>query len=117
MNTDQFTNTVMELPVWDTHTHLDTSEFLSAQTFWDIAPYFWYRRELEGLSALRSTLIASDARCIEWFYIKITYVKRLLAGFLHQQIERGWVDEETALYAARSWLYDTAAEIYARPTP
>ena len=48
MTGDQFEQTVMELPVWDTHTHLDTSEYLSAQSFWDIAHYFWYNRELEG---------------------------------------------------------------------
>jgi glucuronate isomerase len=72
---------------------------------------------LEGLSALRSTLVASDARCIEWAFIKTMYVKQLLADFLYRRIEGGWIDIETALFTARSWLHDTAAEIYERPAP
>ena len=67
---------------------------------------------LEALPACRSTLIATDARCIEWCHVKITLVKRLLAEFLYDQIERGWIDREVALYTAKCWLYDTASSVY-----
>jgi hypothetical protein len=67
---------------------------------------------LEGLPACRATLIATDARCIEWAYIKTMLVKRLLAEFLCGQVRRGWLDEKSALSAARWWLHDTAAGLY-----
>jgi glucuronate isomerase len=67
---------------------------------------------LEALPSLKSSIIASDARCIEWCYGKILLVKRLLAEFLHDQIERGWLDDETALYVAGNWLHRTAAALY-----
>ncbi|MCE9613810.1 MAG: hypothetical protein K8T26_06005 [Lentisphaerae bacterium] len=66
----------------------------------------------EALPACKATMLATDARCIEWAYIKTWLVKRLMARFLHRQIEDGWTDTETALYAARSWLHDTAASLY-----
>jgi len=68
---------------------------------------------MEGLPACRSTFVATDARCIEWAYIKTMYVKRLMAEFLCGQVERGWLDEASALSTARWWLHDTGAELYA----
>lgn len=67
---------------------------------------------IEALPACRSTLVATDARCIEWAYIKTRLVKRLLAEFLAAQVRDGWQDEDSALYTARSWLHDTAAAYY-----
>ena len=67
---------------------------------------------LEALPASRCTLLASDARCIEWAYCKTWVVKQLLAEFLLDQIEHGWLDRETALYVAREWLHDAAARLY-----
>lgn len=38
---------VYELPVFDTHTHLNRPGVpIAAQTFWDIAHYFWFLQEL-----------------------------------------------------------------------
>jgi glucuronate isomerase len=67
---------------------------------------------LEALPSSKCALVASDARCIEWCYGKILLVKYLLAEFLHEQIERGWLDYDGALYVARNWLHDTAARLY-----
>jgi hypothetical protein len=67
---------------------------------------------LEALPSSKCALVASDARCIEWCYGKILLVKRLLSEFLYDQIERGWLDHEGALYVARNWLCDTAARLY-----
>ncbi|MBD3181979.1 hypothetical protein GF312_06795 [Candidatus Poribacteria bacterium] len=67
---------------------------------------------LEALPATRCTLPASDARCIEWCYCKTHLVKRLLADFLWDRLERGWLDHELAIYVAREWLYDAAARFY-----
>jgi glucuronate isomerase len=68
---------------------------------------------MEGLPACRSTFVATDARCIEWAYIKTMYVKRLMAEFLCDQVERGWLDEDSALSTAQWWLHDTGAGLYA----
>ena len=69
---------------------------------------------LEALPSAKCALIVSDARCIEWCYGKILLVKRLLAEFLSDQIERGWLDREEALRVARDWLYATAASVHQR---
>ncbi|CAG7617125.1 glucuronate isomerase [Paenibacillus allorhizosphaerae] len=76
-------------------------------TYRDVMQY-----RLEAISPIKSSLIASDARCIEWSYGKILLVKKLLAEFLFERIESGWVDKETALFAAREWLYGSAAKRY-----
>ncbi|GIO32549.1 MULTISPECIES: glucuronate isomerase [Paenibacillus] len=67
---------------------------------------------LEALAPAKSSLIVSDARCIEWTYGKIHAVKRLLAGFLDEQVAKGWMDREFALYCAAEWLYGSAARRY-----
>ena len=67
---------------------------------------------LEALPASKSSIVASDARCIEWCYAKILLVKRLLADFLREQIEAGWIDRTDALWVAREWLHDAAARRY-----
>lgn len=67
---------------------------------------------VEALPAGRATFVASDARCIEWSYIKILLIKKIMARFFHNQIEEGWLDEDAALYTARHWLHDTAEQLY-----
>lgn len=67
---------------------------------------------LEGLPAVRSTLVASDARHIEWAYAKILFVKLLLAEFLEGQIAGGWIDTDIGRFVAASWLHDAAAQLY-----
>jgi hypothetical protein len=67
---------------------------------------------LEAVPASKSALVASDARCIEWCYAKILLVKRLLADFLYDQIELGWISREDALWVAQEWLHDAAARRY-----
>jgi glucuronate isomerase len=67
---------------------------------------------LEAVPARKCALVASDARCIEWCYGKILLVKRLLADFLFDQIDLGWIDRDAALWVAREWLHDAAARRY-----
>ena len=67
---------------------------------------------LEALPACRATFVATDARCIEWAYIKTRLIKKTMSQFLQQQVDQGWVDEEMALYAARSWLHDSSVHYY-----
>lgn len=43
----QFLDLIMELPVFDTHTHL-VGERLAARDFWEIAHYFWLNQELQA---------------------------------------------------------------------
>ena len=64
----------------------------------------------EAVPASKSAIVASDARCIEWCYGKILLVKMVLADFLCKQIEHGWIDCEGALWVAREWLHDAAAQ-------
>ena len=63
----------------------------------------------EALPANRCAVLATDARCIEWCYAKTLLVKTVLAQFFRDQIQRGWIDAEDALWTARWWLHDTAA--------
>jgi glucuronate isomerase len=67
---------------------------------------------LEGLPPAKSVLVVSDARHVEWCYGKVLLIKQLLAEFLSGQIERGWLDQEDALWVARAWLHDAAAARY-----
>ncbi|MCS7464877.1 glucuronate isomerase [Paenibacillus doosanensis] len=78
-----------------------------ASTYRDSMQY-----RLEAIPAIKSSLIVSDARCIEWSYGKIYLVKKLIGEFLYKQIEAGWLDEETALQTAKGWLYESAARRY-----
>jgi glucuronate isomerase len=67
---------------------------------------------VEAVPAEKSAIVASDARCIEWCYGKILLVKWLVADFLHQTVNRGWLSKGDALWVAREWLHDAAARRY-----
>ncbi len=67
----------------------------------------------EALPAPRCTLLATDARCIEWAYCKTLLVKELLAEFLYEKIRRGF-PEELVMYVASYWLHDSAKHLYRR---
>ncbi|MFH5185828.1 glucuronate isomerase [Paenibacillus sp. TAB 01] len=119
---DQYKN-VFELVVASEINNLDT-----VQAAWNfpnvqLGGLWWFnfrastyrssmQYRLEALPAAQCSLIASDARCIEWSYGKILLVKRLLAEFLYEQIEKGWLDETVALQVAEEWLYKSAARRY-----
>ena len=68
---------------------------------------------LEGLPPSKSVLVVSDARSIEWCYGKVLLVKRLLAEVLAEQVQRGWLGREDALWVAREWLHEAPARRYA----
>jgi len=68
---------------------------------------------LEAVPASKSVILASDGRCIEWCYAKTLLVKWLLADYLHEQMQRGWINEADALWVAREWLHDAAERRYA----
>ena len=70
---------------------------------------------LEALPPRKCSLVVSDARSIEWCFGKILLIKHLLAEFLSDQIERGWLDAAGALRVARDWLHDSAAALYSEP--
>ncbi|NQX59427.1 glucuronate isomerase [Paenibacillus qinlingensis] len=78
-----------------------------ASTYRDSMQY-----RLEALPAIKSSLIVSDARCMEWSYGKIVLVKRIVSDFLWGQIEAGWINHDTAIYVAENWLYHSAAKRY-----
>ncbi|WP_028548187.1 hypothetical protein [Paenibacillus sp. UNC451MF] len=78
-----------------------------ASTYRDIMQY-----RMEALPGIKSSLIVSDARNIEWCYGKILLIKKLMGEFLYNQIEAGWIDYETAIQLAKDWLYESAAQRY-----
>ncbi|WP_261807943.1 hypothetical protein [Paenibacillus sp. N3.4] len=78
-----------------------------ASTYRDSMQY-----RLEALPAIKSSLIVSDARCMEWSYGKILLIKRILSEFLWNQTEAGWIDQETAFQVAEDWLFRSAAKRY-----
>jgi glucuronate isomerase len=67
---------------------------------------------VEAVPASKSSIVATDARCIEWCYGKTLLVKWLLADFLHRQVKHQWLSEDDALWVAREWLHDAAARRY-----
>jgi glucuronate isomerase len=70
------------------------------------------QQRFEALPTSRSSIVASDARCVEWQYGKVLYVKTVLAQFLQEQVDSGWTDEEGAIRAADDWLFRTAQSAY-----
>ncbi|GAA4836356.1 hypothetical protein GCM10023310_12350 [Paenibacillus vulneris] len=78
-----------------------------ASTYRDIMQY-----RMEALPGIKSSLIVSDARNIEWCYGKILLIKKLMGEYLYQQIEAGWLDYDTAIQLAKDWLYNSAAQRY-----
>ncbi|MFW5776597.1 MAG: hypothetical protein ACOCZB_04840 [Spirochaetota bacterium] len=72
------------------------------------------QQRFEALPASRSCIVASDARCIEWQYAKVLFIKIVLARFLQEQIDRGWTDLEGAKRAADEWLFESARSGYLR---
>ncbi|QOT10856.1 glucuronate isomerase [Paenibacillus sp. JNUCC32] len=78
-----------------------------ASTYRDSMQY-----RLEALPASKSSVIVSDARCMEWSYGKILLVKKLAAEFLWERVTSGWIDEETALQTAEEWFYASAVKRY-----
>jgi len=67
----------------------------------------------EALPPSKSAFVASDARCIEWCYGKVLLIKRLMADFLFEQVELGWIDEDEAMRVAGEWLHGAAVSLYA----
>ncbi|HHV97514.1 MAG TPA: glucuronate isomerase [Clostridiaceae bacterium] len=67
---------------------------------------------LEAVPMVKSSIIATDARCLEWTYGKALVVKKVLAEFLAEQVEQGWIDEDTALLTARYWLYEVPLNLF-----
>jgi len=47
VRTDELRETILGLPVWDTHTHLAGGR-LPARDFWEIGHYFWFLLELKA---------------------------------------------------------------------
>lgn len=60
----------------------------------------------DGLPMTKSSILASDARNIEWCYGKAYMVKDLMADFFTKQVSQGKIDKETALQVAHGWLYE-----------
>mgnify|MGYP000854029948 CR=1 FL=1 len=67
---------------------------------------------IEAVPMVKSSIIATDARCLEWSYGKALVVKKVLAEFLAQQIKLGWIDEDLAVRTARCWLCETPMKLF-----
>ncbi len=64
---DRLWEEILSMPVWDTHTHLDESLHISAQNFFDIVHYFWFKRELQAAGYPANTDILTEEERIEVF--------------------------------------------------
>ena len=69
---------------------------------------------VQALPPAKSPIVVSDARCIEWCYGKVLLIKHLLADFLADQVTRGWLTGDDAVWLASEWLYGAAATRYDR---
>lgn len=70
------------------------------------------QQRLEALAPLKCPVLASDATCVEWCYGKTMLVKTLVARFLSEKVEEGWISEDCAVRTATAWLYDAPAAYY-----
>lgn len=70
------------------------------------------RYRSEALPAGRCTLLASDARHIEWCHTKVLLVKNCLTRFLLARMRDDELDREAALFVAREWLHDSPARLH-----
>ena len=59
----------------------------------------------ENLPMIHSSIIATDARNMEWCYGKSKLVKELLADFMLTEMDKGNLDSELALRICECWLY------------
>jgi glucuronate isomerase len=76
MNRETWREAVMELPVFDTHTHLNKPGVpIPAQTFWDIAHYFWFQEELWSVGYPRNAPELPEADRIEAFVAAFNAVR------------------------------------------
>jgi glucuronate isomerase len=71
---------------------------------------------IEAIPPRQCSLVASDARCLEWCYAKIALVKVLLADFLAKQVDAEWLSFDDALWVAQEWLHDSPARLHAGPS-
>jgi glucuronate isomerase len=55
----------------------------------------------------------SDGYCAEWIYGRALMTRRVMANALADRIERGFCDEEYAMYIAITTLYDTPKKLMA----
>ncbi|MDO8585758.1 MAG: glucuronate isomerase [Armatimonadota bacterium] len=112
-----------ELVLGSEMSHLDAVQAARAYPNVYVGGQWWFnfrvstyldsmQKRLEALPPSKCSLVVSDGRCIEWCYGKILLVKRLLADFLFDRIQQGWLDREEALRVAREWLYGSAAGRY-----
>lgn len=109
-----------------TASHIQSMNMVqAARSYINVYPagLWWltYRRSLfldsmqyriEALPACRSAIVATDARRVEWVYIKTLMLKRVLVEFMEQQVVDGWLTQEQAVEAARWWLFDTVWALY-----
>ncbi len=70
------------------------------------------QQRFETLPSIKSLIVVSDARCIEWCYGKIVLIKRLLADYLQDQVDQGWISRDGALKTGRNWLHNSAEALY-----
>lgn len=70
------------------------------------------QKRFEAIPPSKSSLIVSDARCIEWCYGKVLLIKHLVADYLYKQITSGWINRDEAMWIAKEWLYMSAAVRY-----
>ena len=67
---------------------------------------------LDMLPVNKTVGFFSDAYCMEWAYAKQRYIRHYTAELLHERMELGQFDEETALSVAESLFRNTACEIF-----
>jgi hypothetical protein len=68
MDRREWRQAIYELSVFDTHTHLNKPGVpISAQTFWDIAHYFWFLQELWSVGYPRTAAELPEGERIERF--------------------------------------------------
>lgn len=62
MNTEDLTRSIDELPVFDTHSHLNAPDRpLGARGFGDVGHYFWLSQQMQGVGWRESERLDQNA--------------------------------------------------------
>ena len=76
MDRQEWRQAIRKLPVFDTHTHLNKPGVpIPAQTFWDIAHYFWFLQELWSVGYPRTAAELPEEERVEHFVSAVNAVR------------------------------------------
>jgi hypothetical protein len=83
---EQWREAVGELPVFDTHTHMNNPGVpIGAQNIWDIVHYFWFQQELWSVGYPKDPMAMDEDERIDRFVAAFTQARHTAWAMMIQQ--------------------------------